>query len=707
MKKTERWIWLSDWLLIGGVVYALLRCLQTAYQLPLSAAPVFWVLLLPAIGCAVFRGKRAWIAALVGLALLVAAGFAFPEVTENLRQLCLLVLKRLTDYYGWIAQLISPEQPEQVKDYFLAFLALAAVMTWLFCICFVWLRATLPGILWCIVLLSPCFFLVNRLPDSRFLVMLLICLLALAFSLSVRRRAPEEAARAAGWSLLPALLIAGVLVLCFPAKSYTPPVDFAQLSRGFASLGQQLDAGISGTDVNTNGVDLRTLGPKQQRTYTVLEVRADAVEGNYLYLRGVAYEQFDGASWSLPAQTPAWERDGTPLDSGLWTYQTAQVTVHSTRVEEVLYTPENPTAVPYPTIYDWYVPNTDNIRDYSYTVYLLNGANGATQDFRDMFNTELRELMQARAARDCLYLPEQTRQALLQIAADNGLIAISSPTGQVQAVLSFVQSCAVYDLNPARVPAGKDFCTWFLTEAEGGYCVHFATVATAMYRALGIPARYVEGYVTTAEAGQTAYIEQRQAHAWVEICVGGVWKLVDPTPPDGLQQTVAPRLATGETLPTRPTEPSSEPTEESADTTPTEPSSTLPTEAPTDPSEPQTSQTDKSFDVRWLWLLVLPALAGAVVGLRQGLRRSRRKRRARLRGNELALWDYHRYERLCRICRTKPGQTPRALAQKARFSQHTLTAPELASIAESLRRQEVAVTRLPTAKRLWYSYWLL
>ena len=43
-------------------------------------------------------------------------------------------------------------------------------------------------------------------------------------------------------------------------------------------------------------------------------------------------------------------------------------------------------------------------------------------------------------------------------------------------------------------PYRKDFINYFLAENKRGYCAHFASAATLIFRYLGIPARYVEGY---------------------------------------------------------------------------------------------------------------------------------------------------------------------------------------------------------------------
>jgi transglutaminase-like putative cysteine protease len=60
-----------------------------------------------------------------------------------------------------------------------------------------------------------------------------------------------------------------------------------------------------------------------------------------------------------------------------------------------------------------------------------------------------------------------------------------------------------------------------------GVCQDFTHVTVSLLRSLGIPARYVSGYLHTAEeaVGQTVVGE---SHAWVEFWDGG-WSAVDPT----------------------------------------------------------------------------------------------------------------------------------------------------------------------------------
>lgn len=73
----------------------------------------------------------------------------------------------------------------------------------------------------------------------------------------------------------------------------------------------------------------------------------------------------------------------------------------------------------------------------------------------------------------------------------------------------------------------------FLSKDRQGHCEYFATAATLFLRTQGIPARVVLGYRggTFNTVSKTLEIQERNAHAWVEIYGGrGRWYRYDPTP---------------------------------------------------------------------------------------------------------------------------------------------------------------------------------
>ena len=89
-----------------------------------------------------------------------------------------------------------------------------------------------------------------------------------------------------------------------------------------------------------------------------------------------------------------------------------------------------------------------------------------------------------------------------------------------------------------------DFIGHFM-QTKKGCDIHFATLASLLFRAQGIPARYVEGYIVTPADARSAEkkskngkketfvinVTQDRAHAWTEIYISGYgWVPVEVTP---------------------------------------------------------------------------------------------------------------------------------------------------------------------------------
>lgn len=71
----------------------------------------------------------------------------------------------------------------------------------------------------------------------------------------------------------------------------------------------------------------------------------------------------------------------------------------------------------------------------------------------------------------------------------------------------------------------------FLT-IKKGYCEYFASAMVMMLRELGIPARYVVGYLPGQDEGNNTWrVERSASHAWVEVFFANHgWVEFDPTP---------------------------------------------------------------------------------------------------------------------------------------------------------------------------------
>lgn len=131
-------------------------------------------------------------------------------------------------------------------------------------------------------------------------------------------------------------------------------------------------------------------------------------------------------------------------------------------------------------------------------------------------------------------LPTGIRKKVQKLLKEQGMIKQYYSVSEIaDAVTSYLARTCSYTLTPGKTPEGRDFTDYFLFENRKGYCVHFATAAVVMLRAMGVPARYAEGYIIANEdytKDGWAIIRDNRAHAWVEIYQPGFgWQPVEAT----------------------------------------------------------------------------------------------------------------------------------------------------------------------------------
>ena len=123
--------------------------------------------------------------------------------------------------------------------------------------------------------------------------------------------------------------------------------------------------------------------------------------------------------------------------------------------------------------------------------------------------------------------------AIRSLADSLGLSALP-PAAALAALRRHFAAKFRYTLDLPETPAHTSPLTHFLTGSRAGHCEYFATAATLVLRAAGIPARYAQGWsVQEYSPLEDAWIARdSHAHAWVEAFVDGRWQDFDPTPPN-------------------------------------------------------------------------------------------------------------------------------------------------------------------------------
>lgn len=162
-----------------------------------------------------------------------------------------------------------------------------------------------------------------------------------------------------------------------------------------------------------------------------------------------------------------------------------------------------------------------------------------------------------------LTVPDACASVVADVCAEEGFS--KDPEKAADEIVAYFARDFGYTLRPGYNFFQKDYITYFLRDSKKGYCAHFASAATMLFRELGIPARYVEGYAFsyndilvdgTLEDGETyddwyagcsslgrtgvisLPLSDAKAHGWVEIYIAGKgWTVVDPTPATQAEET--------------------------------------------------------------------------------------------------------------------------------------------------------------------------
>lgn len=523
----------------------------------------------------------------------------------------------------------------------------------------------------CLPVLILCLIIVDVAP-VRWLVLLSAVLLLLLLTNGAREHSSREGSRLAWWLVLPTVILVTAVTAFWPPAEYTR-ADWSTVLQAAAekqfsveTIQEELFSDLPKWNRDLKKVDLSQVGPKSMTGRAALE--SQAPEDSY-YLRSVSLGVYEDNAWEAIPQQEYIARQFTETPSVQGSGLRTSLNIRTRTPEETIYTPYYTAQVSETARYvdDAYVKNQDRLTEYAVDYWFTATGGGTIPDGYETFVQDY-----------YTRVPDDLKQALTALLAERGWNTVASASE----LADCVRQSAAYDLNTPRLPEGEDFVLYFLQQSRRGYCVHFATATAMLLRTMGIPARYVTGYLVQGAPGAWVTVTQDDAHAWVEYWVSGLgWVPLDPTPA-GTNPDPEPQPEPAPEEPDQPT-PDQEPeqTSEPEQTTLQEP------DQPELPGALPLGDGGSTVSSAWWWLLALPGLVLAVWLRRRLVLRSREDRCSRGNPNRQALSLWRWISQLDRANGAEPEEDLLNLAEKARFSQHTLTEEELEHLREGLDRR--------------------
>ena len=573
-------------------------------------------------------------------------------------------------------------------------------------------------------------------PDWLPFMALAVCWCAMLLTSLCRRAAPSGRGKLT-LTLLPAVaLVLTLITALFPREGYTRPAwarkaedDLRNLTSHLTDYFSRWDGPFKSTVTYVGAAeeaDLAHAGPLNYSGRTVLRVTSDY--DGWMYLRGSSLAVYEDGVWkALPGGTyEAYRSEHEIGISPLYlpAMQEQGGSVYTVTVDNIgavgvcVYAPyfllsQDANATGMLQVEDAYLARRQG--QWSHTMTFVERDPAISRG-------PARSSALAYAEYVCdnyLAVPEDLRAILETYArsamgylSDNSLLAAYDSALRIQMAekfSSYLEAVCQYDDSAPAAPAGVDPVYYFLTDSHRGYCMHYASAVTLMLRAAGVPARYVSGFAAEISSGRQTDVPDRAAHAWVEVWLDGFgWYPVEVTPADAFAWTRQPDILAPDGRFDDTPEPTLPPTERPEPTeTPDQPTASLPGSGDNLDGPGQSgSGPDLSalFNVLRKAVLVIGVLL-LIWSVQYAVKRLRARRMAGADANRSALVCYGY---LCRLERWGGKMDARAveLAQKARFSQHTLTREELSFLRDLVDRERTRLCVAPgLPKRLVWRYW--
>ena len=302
---------------------------------------------------------------------------------------------------------------------------------------------------------------------------------------------------------------------------------------------------------NTDHVDISSAGTRVIHDVSIFEAVSDTP--GVFYLRGYSMQYFDGNTWTVNSEdleiseTDRLIRSVPASFANLYSWRSWRFpgsrppdSVHM----QISITGDVSDGIIYHPYFSFPMLHADDTYEFEFfylresllrIVERVSRDNASALDLTTI-NPILENFSRLVHSPDTyLQINELAAERLRAFAYTAGIDANATREQIANQVAEFMIDFGTYTLAPFIIPMDDDFVMHFLERSRQGFCIHYATAATMMLRALGIPARFTSGFIVTvapSQIGETLIITDRYAHAWVEVFFDEVgWLPIEVTPP--------------------------------------------------------------------------------------------------------------------------------------------------------------------------------
>lgn len=311
----------------------------------------------------------------------------------------------------------------------------------------------------------------------------------------------------------------------------------------------------------SDNVALGEIGQIQKNSSVVMRIRidGDSHQGQDIHWRGVALTSFDGKRWFTPSRDQAVVTANAAgdyvLDAFFDPIRGKTSAVHYTVLMEpiatdAIFAPARAQMVRGRFGEEIVRPDGSLRRGYLLldTTGSLSNASHNNIKIRYEGTSLIPAAPPSQLRKAPVFYPDRIRDVYLQVPpldprvrdlAEKIAGGANTEYDKVAAIQRYLTTHYAYTLNLTGPPS-EDPLANFLFVRRSGNCEYFASAMAIMLRSIGIPARYVTGFLPGEynDVGGDFIVRESDAHAWVEVYFPGYdWITFDPTPPGNGQRS--------------------------------------------------------------------------------------------------------------------------------------------------------------------------